>query len=162
MAKQIIEKPAPTELTADEKAALEKVKARRAIDTVYAVKNGGIDFLVGKDADELIGKIEQPDMDPSCYRFYDDERRKWAYIVVINSHGNIEPLTFPAPDKYGTTSSELYSKAVTYPTVLAQCIELITKAAPSLWERIMKPTTIITAIVVVLFIVFILAVAMTG
>ena len=162
MAKQAIEKSAAVELTADEKASLGKIKARRTIDTVYVVKHGGIDFLSGKDADELIGKIEQPDMDPSCYRFYDDERRKWAYIVVINSHDKIEPLTFPAPDEYGTTSSELYSKAVTYPNVLAQCIELITKAAPSLWERIMKPTTIITAIVVVLFIIFILAVAMTG
>ena len=162
MAKHSDAKASPEELTEVERANLQKIKTGRAIDTVYIVTRSGIDFLIGKDAEELIEKIEGPDMDPSCYRFYDDERHRWAYIAVKNEYGNLEPLTFPAPEEYGTTSPELYAKAVTYPTVLAQCIELITKTTPTLWERIMKPTTIITAIVVVVFILFIMAVGMSG
>jgi len=162
MAKQSDAKTRAEELTEIEKANLQKIKTRRAINTAYIVTKGGIDFLGGKDAEEPIDKIEGPDMDPSYYRFYDDERHRWAYIAVKNENGNLEPLTFPNPQKYGTTSSELYAKAVTYPTVLAQCIELITKTIPTLWERIMKPTTIITAIVVIVFILFVMAVGMTG
>ena len=152
----------PVELTTNEKATLEKVKTRRAIDTVYIVNKGGIDFMFGNAADEIIAKIEGPDMDPSYYRFYDDERHKWAYIAVKNEHGQLEPLTFPEPEKYGTTSSELYVMTVTFSNVLAHAIEIIRKATPTFWERIMKPTTVITAIVVIVFILFIMAVAMTG
>jgi len=163
MSKRLIEeKPEAEQLTPAEKAALGKIKPRRAIDTVYVITKGGIDFLAGKDADEIIDKVEGPDMDPSYYRFYDDERHKWAYIAVKNEHGKIEPLTFPAPEKYGTTSSELYVMTVTFSNVLAHAIEIIRKATPTFWERIMKPTTVITAIVVIVFILFIMAVGMTG
>ena len=150
------------ELTGNEKAALKKVKPRRAIDTVYIINKGGIDFMIGIDAEETIDKIEGPDMDPSYYRFYDEDRHKWAYIAVKNEHGNLEPLTFPEPEKYGTTSSELYVMTVTFSNVLAHAIEIIRKATPTFWERIMKPTTVITAIVVIVFILFIMAVGMTG
>lgn len=162
MAKQIETKPEATELTESDKVALEKVKAKRLIDTVYLITTAGIEFLIGKDAEELIIKIEGPDMNPSYYKFYDDERQRWVYLAVKNPHGQIEPLTFPNTEAYGTTSSELYAKGVTYPIVLSQAIEIISKSTPSIWERIMKPTTIITAIVVILFIVFVLAVGMTG
>ena len=149
-------------LEANEEASPEKAKVRRAIDTVYIVNRGGIDFLFGNDADETICKIEGPNMDPSYYRFYDEDRHKWAYIAVRNEHGVLEPLTFPEPEKYGTTSSELYVMTVTFSNVLAHAIEIIRKATPTFWERIMKPTTVITAIVVIVFILFIMAVAMTG
>ena len=152
----------PVELTANDKASLEKIKARRAIDTVYIVNRGGIDFLFGRDADEVIDKIEGPEMDPAYYRFYDEDRHKWAYIAVKNADGMLEPLTFPEPENYGTTSSELYVMTVTFSNVLAHAIEIIRKATPTFWERIMKPTTVITAIVVIVFILFIMAVAMTG
>jgi len=162
MANQTETKAEATPLTAAEKVSLQQARARRAINTAYVITTGGIEFLAGRDAEEVITKIESPDMDPGYYRFYDDQHRKWAYIAVRNTHGQLEPLTFPNPQQYGTTSPELYAKAVTYSTVLAQAIGLITKSAPSLWERIMKPTTVITAIIVVTFVIFILAVAMTG
>ena len=149
-------------LTAEETVKLQEIKARHDIDTVYCISNDGLDIYLGKDAHDLINDIEVPNTDRSYYRFFDAERQKWIYISVKNSEAKLGPLTFPGPEKYGTTSSELYAKAVTYPTILAQCIELITKRAPTLWERIMKPTTIITAIVVVIFILFIMAVGMTG
>ena len=149
-------------LTAEETGRLVKVKARHDIDTVYSISNDGLDIYLGKDANDLINDIEAPETDRSYYRFFNAERQKWVYISVKTSETTLGPLTFPGPEKYGTTSSELYAKAVTYPTILAQCIELITKRKPTLWERIMKPTTIITAIVVVIFILFIMAVGMTG
>jgi len=162
MAKHAVAQAEPTPLTAGENIALEQAKARRAINTVYVITTGGVEFLGGREADEVVAQIEAPDTDPGYYRLYDDQRRKWAYIAVRNTHGQLEPLTFPNPEQYGTTSPELYAKAVTYANVLAQAIELITKSVASMWERIMKPTTIITAIVVVAFVIFILAVAMTG
>lgn len=152
----------PASLVANEKASLEKTKIRRAIDTIYTVNKGGIDFLFGSDAEETIAIIDGGDMDPTYYRFYDEDRHKWAYIAVRNEHGMLEPLTFPKPEKYGTTSSELYVMTVTFSNVLAHAIETIRKATPTFWERIMKPTTVITAIVVIVFILFVMAVAMTG
>ena len=149
-------------LTEPEIASLQKIKAKRDIDTVYCISHDGLDIYLGNDAQDLVDQVEAPDTDRSYYRFFDAERQKWLYISVKDGQAAMEPLTFPSPEKYGTTSSELYAKAVTYPTVLAQCIELITKTAPTLWERIMKPTTIITAIVVVIFILFVMAVGMTG
>lgn len=149
-------------LTTDEVSKLEKIKARHDVDTVYCISNDGLDIYLGKDAQDQIDELEKPEVDTSYYRFFNAERQRWVYISVMNSENKVSPLTFPSPEKYGTTSSELYAKAVTYPTVLAQCIELIAKRPPTLWERIMKPTTIITAIVVVIFILFIMAVGMTG
>jgi len=139
----------------------------KAITGPYLITKTGLEIQVGKVGDEIRKKIEESD-NPLAYRFYDEDKRTWAYVAVAknnNGKGNeveIEPFIFPGPEQYGVTSAELYAKTVTYPIVLAQVIEIITRKAPTLWERIAKPTTIITAIVLVILIMGIMVVGLSG
>jgi len=132
------------------------------INTIYLIKTEGLAILKGKDGDEIKEKIENSGRDSRAFKFYDEDSRKWVDVAMQTEKGDIEPLRFLEADDYGTTSSELYSKAVTYSNILAQCIEIINRKLPSFWERIMKPTTIVTAIVAVVFVMIIIAVAMLG
>lgn len=131
------------------------------IETLHLITSSGLQLLVGPDGDEIRDKINAKG-DPLDYQFYDDDRKHWATWAIQDAGGEIKPLKFLDPDNYGVTSSELYSWTVTYPIVLAQIIEIITRKPKSLWDKILKPTTLVTAIVLIILVMVIGVVALQG
>lgn len=133
------------------------------IGGVYLITNTGLDMLMGKDGNELREKIEQDKThSPLEYRFFDDDRRAWAYWAVIDVDGIIKPHAFPRLDQYSLTSPQLYTKAVTYPRILAHAMGLLREKPATLWDKMMKPTTIILAIVAIVFVMGLMLMALQG
>ena len=132
---------------------------------VYLKTKTGVDILMGLDAQKIIEKIkEDGDIQPYILQ----ENMVEAYMAIKGSDKNskIEPPKFPKPgsssNDYGTTSSELYAKVVTYPEIVSRIIQLQTKTKPTLMDQIKKAMTLATPIVAVAFIIFIMAVALGG
>lgn len=152
--------------TQDNTATISKAKQpynKSAVTDVYLITNTGIIILVGRDGDEVREKIEQDDKhSPLDYRFFDEDKRTWAYWAVRDVDGTIKPPVFPDLSDYSLTSPQLYTKAVTYPRILAHAVGLLKEKPASLWDRMMKPTTIILAIVAVVFIMFLPLMALQG
>lgn len=128
--------------------------------TLYLITKDGLQILIGKDGDDVRQKV-MTKTNPLDYQFYDDDKKAWAYWAVQDGQ-DLKPLTFLNPEDYGITSAELYSKTVTYPTILAQVIVLINARVPTLWEKLIKPTTVISAIVLIVLIMIIGVVAVQG
>ena len=136
---------------------------RGTIGGVYLITNTGLDMLIGKDRDTVREKIEQDkEHSPLDYRFFDDGKRAWAYWAVRDVGGEIKPFTFPNLAQYSLTSPQLYTKAVTYPHILAHAVGLLKQKPTTLWEKMMKPTTIILAIVAVVFVMGLMLMALQG
>ena len=130
---------------------------------VYLKTNSGITMLIGRDGDEIREKIEHDTAhSPLDYRFYDDDRKRWAYWAVKNGDGTISPPVFPNTSQYSLTSMELYTKAVTYSRILAHAVGLLKDKPATLWDKMLKPTTIIMAIVGIVFVMGLMLMALTG
>ncbi|MCK4714685.1 MAG: hypothetical protein KAT35_03860 [Candidatus Aenigmarchaeota archaeon] len=129
-------------------------------EPLYLVTKDGVDILMRDDGQAIREKIMEK-ADALAYRYYDDERKAWALWAVQDGE-DVRPLAFLKADAYGITSAELYSKTVTYPTILAQVIGLINAKVPTLWEKLMKPTTVVGAIVLIVLIMIIGVVAVQG
>jgi len=130
---------------------------------VYLKTNSGIIMLIGKDGDEIRKKIEgDTTYLPLDFRFFDDDKKRWAYWAVKDSDGTIKPPTFPNPAQYSLTSMELYTKAVTYSHILAHAVGLLKNKPATLWDKMLKPTTIIMAIVGIVFVMGLMLMALTG
>lgn len=132
------------------------------IGVVYLITSTGLDILIGKDGDEIKRKIEQ-DTKYSLfdYRRFDDDDRVWAYWAVQDGE-KVKPLTLPNPTEYSLTSPQLYTKAVTYPHILAHAVGLLKEKPISMWDKMMKPTTIILAIVAIVFVMGLMLMALQG
>ena len=131
------------------------------MQTLHLITTSGLELLLGDEGNDLREEIMKKD-DLLDYQFFDDDRKSWELWAVKDSGGDIKPLKFLAPDKYGMTSAELFSKTVTYPTILAQVIEKIRRKAPSGWDKFMKPATVVSAIVLIILILVIGVVALQG
>ena len=133
------------------------------VSDVYLITNTGVLMLVGRDGDEVREYIEQDKAHtPLDYRFYDEDKRRWAYWAVRDPDGTIKPLTFPQSGQYNLTSLQLYTKAVTYPRILAHAVGLLKEKPATLWDKMLKPTTIIMAIVGIVFVMGLMLMALTG
>ena len=131
------------------------------IDTIYRIVKGELHQYVGRDGqeaewDELVKEIQSGDATP--YTFYQGNRP--FYVVVQN--GTIQPLTFPEPEHYGTTSAKLFAKAVTCADAIAEFIRLKIRGKMTLANRLMQPGVIGMALVVSIFLIFILIVYIGG
>ena len=114
---------------------------------IYLITKAGVLMLTRADGEQIRNKIEQDTThSPSTYRFYDDDKHKWAYWAV-NDGDEIRPLTFPDIQQYSLTSSLLYTKAVTFSHTLAHAVGLLRQKPPTFWDKMLKPTTIIMAII---------------
>lgn len=127
---------------------------------LYLITKEGLHILIGKDGDNVREKILAK-TNTLDYQFYDDDKKSWA-IWAVQDGKELKPLSFLDPEGYGITSAELYSKTVTYPTILSQVIILINAKVPTLWEKLLKPTTVIGAIVLIVLIMIIGVVAVQG
>jgi len=140
-----------------------QAQARVAMPDVFVKTTKGVIIFEGRDGNELREKIEKDEKHSVLdYSFFDDDRKRWAYWAVQDAGGNIRPLTFPELSNYSLTSPQLYTKAVTYPRILAHAVGLLKEKPTTMWDRMMKPTTIILAIVAIVFIMMFAMVALQG
>jgi len=130
---------------------------------IYLKTTSGVLMIAGADGDAIREYIEQDkEHSPLEYRFFDDDRKRWAYWAVQDGDKAFKPLTFPDPNQYNLTSLQLYTKAVTYTRVLAHAVGLLKEKPPTMWDRMLKPTTIIMAIVGIVFVMGLMLMALTG
>lgn len=143
-------------------------KAQQALNkdtvaNVYLKTNTGVIMLMGKDGNEIREQIEADEKHNTLdYRFFDDDRKAWAYWAVKDGGGTIKPPIFPQPNEYSLTSLQLYTKAVTYPHILAHAVGLLKDKPLTLWDKMLKPTTILLAIVGIMFVMGLMLMALTG
>ena len=136
---------------------------RNTVADVYLKTNTGVVMLIGREGDKVREYIEQDTKhSPLDYRFFDDDKKRWAYWAVRDGDESIKPPTFPNPIEYSLTSLQLYTKAVTYPHILAHAVGLLKEKPSTLWDKMLKPTTIIIAIVGIVFVMGLMLMALTG
>jgi len=154
----VVTRPQPKETPT--KAAIPQIKD--AVTEVYLITQAGLYELTGQEAFNLAQKIEQDDQHRLLdYRHYDDDKRTWAYWAVQDKDG-IKPLTFPELTQYTTKASQLYTKAVVFAQILARILRKLKEKPPTMWDKMMKPTTIIVAIVGIVLVVGLFMVAASG
>ena len=133
------------------------------VETLYLITGEGLDILIGDEGNEIRDKIkEDKDNSPLAYRHYDDDKRVWATWAVLQPNGTVKPLSFPDPTEYGMTPPELYTKAVTFKEIISKIVQILGEEKETVWEKMMKPTTVIMAIAVVVGIAGFIVVAAGG
>lgn len=134
------------------------------LETVYLITGQGLEVLIGKDGDSVREKIKaDKDNAPLAYRHFDDDRKVWATWAVLDADGEtIKPMSFPDAKEYGMTPPELYTKVATYPSILAHAVSLLRITKDTIWDRMMKPATVIIAIVVIVFVMGLILMAAQG
>lgn len=135
---------------------------RNIVADVYLKTNTGVVMLMGRDGDEIRKKIEEDKENILNYRFFDDDNKRWAYWAVRDGGDSIRSPVFPVLNQYSLTSLQLYTKAVTYSHILAHAVGLLKDKPPTLWDKMLKPTTIIMAIVGIVFVMGLMLMALTG
>jgi len=136
---------------------------RGPVKEAFLITNDGLCELIGSDALKLEQKIHNDkEHSPLDYRHFDDDKHVWAYWAVGESDGSIIPYTLPDLQQYSTTSPQLYTKAVVFPQIVARIVRKLKEVPPSMWDKLMKPTTIIIAIVGIIFVIALFMVAAQG
>jgi len=159
----VVAKVTATQKPAEVPSKTKRVYNPNTVTDVYLKTNSGVVMLIGRDGDEIRDKIEHDiEHSPLDYRFFDDDKKRWAYWAVKEGDNPIRPPTFPNPNKYSLTSLVLYTKAVTYTRVFAHAVGLLKEKPATLWDKMLKPTTIIMAIVGIVFVMGLMLMALTG
>jgi hypothetical protein len=127
------------------------------IDTVYIANQGKLDGYFGDDAADLIKQIQSGD--DSEYKLYQPNGKPF-YMAIQNE--TLKPLTFPEPKDYGTTSANLFAMAVTCADAIAEFIRLKIRGKQGLATQLMRPGVLGMALVVAIFLIFILSVYIGG
>ena len=147
-----------------EQAPVKAVATRTTTETLYLITEQYLEILIGAEGDWVREKIKNDkDNNPLVYRHYDDDKRVWAMWAVLQPDGEtIKPMNFPDPSEYGMTPPELYTKAATYKGILAEIVQILGEEKQSLWDKMMKPTTVIIAIVAILMVLGIILIGAKG
>ena len=133
------------------------------VKEAFLITNCGIDELIGNDALKLEEKINKDvNHTPFDYRRFDHNKHVWAYWAVENSEGIISPFALPDSKQYSTTSPQLYTKAVVFPQVVTRIARKLKEVPPSMWDKMMKPATILLTIFGILIVIAIFMVAAAG
>jgi hypothetical protein len=127
------------------------------VDTVYVARPGVLDMYVGQDAQELIQQIQSGDDSP--YLYYTPSGKPF-YIAIENKA--LEPLTFPEPKDYGTTSANLFAMAVTCADAIAEFVRLKIKGKQGFAAQLRQIGVVAVPLVIAIFLIFILAVYIGG
>ena len=127
-----------------------------AVTKVYLITEKGIEVRWGADAADIIAQIEA---NPRPYSYREEDGSE-VYLAVLDH--SLRPLEFPAPEDYGTTSAELYAKAVTCADLVAQVIELQSKTKGGFFAGLKGTLTPILGIAALAFVIMIMAVALKG
>lgn len=147
-----------------EQAVVRAVATRATTEILYLITEQYLEILIGAEGDWVREKIKKDkDNNPLVYRHYDDDKRVWATWAILQPDGEtIKPMNFPDPSEYGMTPPELYTKAATYKSILAHAVGRLRAEKQTLWDRMMKPTTVIIAIVAILMVLGIILIGAQG
>lgn len=133
------------------------------VETLYLITGEGLEILIGAEGDRVRRKIkEDKSNNPLAYRHYDDDKRVWATWAVLQPDDTVKPLSFPDPSEYGMTPPELYTKAATFKVEISKIAQILGETKETIWDKMMKPTTVITAIVAIIAVVGIVIIAAGG
>jgi hypothetical protein len=136
---------------------------RGPVKEAFLITSNGLDELVGSDALELEQKIHNDkEHSPLDYRHFDDDKHIWAYWAIEHPDESISPYNLPDLQQYSTTAPQLYTKAVVFPQIVARIVRKLKEVPPSLWDKMMKPATILLAIVGIILVIAIFMVAAQG
>jgi len=125
------------------------------VDTAYIISKDGLDVYTGPDAEEIIKQIQGGDDTP--YMFYNPRP---FYLAVKN--GTIQPLGFPEPKDYGTTSANLFAMGVTVADAIAEFVRLKIRGKQGLAGQLRQLGMLGMPLVIAIFLIFILAVYIGG
>jgi len=129
--------------------------------TVFIVSKGRLDIYEdAADIDKILADIKNGGGSISEYEFY--EKQKPVYYGIKDSDGNYRPLTFPEPNQYGMGSPEHYSKAVTYRDAWKKFLQALIKRKPSTAAEVKKIMVLAFPITIMVFLIFVMVVAMGG
>ena len=126
------------------------------LDGVYLISRDGLDVYMGPDAEEIIKQIQSGE-DDTPYMFYNP---KPFYLAVKN--GTIQPLTFPEPKDYGTTSANLFAMGVTCADAISEFIRLKIRGKQGMASQLRQLGVLGMPLVIAIFLIFILAVYIGG
>jgi len=127
-----------------------------AVTKVYLITNKGIEVRWAQDVADIIAQIEA---NPRPYSYREEDGAE-VYLGVLDH--SLKPLEFPTPENYGTTSAELYTKAVTCADLIAQVIELQSKTKAGFFAELKGTLTPILGVAALAFVIMIMAVALKG
>jgi hypothetical protein len=139
-----------------DKATLDGLLSALKIDGAYVISRDGLDVYMGTDAQEIIKQIQGFE-DDTPYMFYNP---KPFYLAVKN--GTIQPLAFPEPKDYGTTSANLFAMAVTCADAISEFIRLKIRGKQGWANQLRQLGMLGMPLVVTIFLIFILAVYIGG
>lgn len=134
--------------------------------TVYLAKKGRLHIIDEPDAATLIlREIKDAGQALSEFEFY--RKHKPVYFAIVSDNGKdgkteYKPLTFPEPAKYGLTSPQLYTMAVTYRDAIKKFIELMIQRKPSLAAELKKIMVLAFPMTIIIFLIFVMVVALGG
>ena len=135
--------------------------------TVYIVRKGRL-HIIDDDAmtTEIITEIKDGGQALSEFEFYRKGKPVYMAKEVERSDNGSKPKyappDFPPPADYGITSPELYAKAVTYRDAMKKFIECCIKKKPSMAAEIKKIMVLAMPITIIVFLIFIMVLAMGG
>ncbi len=131
---------------------------------LYLLTGQGLEELIGTEGDWVRDKIKDDDTySHLAYKHYDDDKRVWATWAVLQPDGQtIKPMIFPDPSEYGMTPPELYTKAVTFKSILGHAVGILRAQKETIWDKMMKPTTVIIAIVAILLVLGVIVIGAQG
>jgi hypothetical protein len=152
----------PQEVTTGQVDAMQgKLPPVAPVKTVYVITKDALHQYIGRQGqetqwDNLIKEIQANDNMP--YIFY--QSSKPFYMAVQN--GTIQPLLFPEPKDYGTTSANLFAMAVTCADAIAEFIRLKIKGRQGLASQLRQLGVLGMPLVIAIFLIFILIVYIGG
>jgi hypothetical protein len=147
-----------------EQALVKAAVTRVTTEAVYLITGQYLEILIGAEGDWVREKIKKDkDNNPLVYRHYDDDKRVWAMWAILQPDGEtIKPMNFPDPSEYGMTPPELYIKAATFKGIISEIVKILGEEKQTLWDKMMKPTTVIMAIVAILVVLGIILIGAKG
>ena len=133
------------------------------LETLYLITGEDLEILIGNEGDWVRNMVkDDKDNGPLAYRHYDDDKQVWATWAVLQTDGTVKPMSFPDPSEYGMTPPELYTKAATFKSIISQIVQILGEEKETVWEKMMKPATVITAIVAILVVLAIFVIGAQG
>jgi len=129
--------------------------------TVYISSKGRLDIYEDDvDIDRILAGIKNDGGTLSEFEFY--EKQKPVYYGRKYSDGSYQPLTFPEPNQYGMGAPEHYSKAVTYRDAWKKFLQSLIRKKFSTSAEIKKIMVLALPITIMVFLIFVMVVALGG
>lgn len=123
--------------------------------TMYVITRQGVAL---KRDPEYIRQVAETMNDQNINKFVAFNHREPVLIALIKGSGAIHQLALPDASKITTTPAQLYSKAITYPKIIARLVKRRVDRGQEKFAKTSKLVWVIALSVITLFIIFMLVV----